>query len=114
MTMFQPNCPACGSADVRFLDKRREFICEDCLHRWAPTGPGEASAWPPRLKPEGLPTYLAAPLTSLLAEPHPRVRLHWLVDCAEIGVRWSVAVALAEVLHTKAQSKGSCNQVPYE
>ncbi|WP_295387747.1 NACHT domain-containing protein [uncultured Thiodictyon sp.] len=30
------------------------------------------------------------------------MRLHWLVDCAEIAVRWSVAVALAQVLRANA------------
>lgn len=99
MDQCQPACPACGSADTRFLEKRQEFICEDCLHRWASSSPERAADWPLGLKPERLPTYLAAPLASLLAEPHPRVQLHWLVDCAEIAVRWSVAVALAEVVH---------------
>jgi WD40 repeat protein len=56
-------------------------------------------AWPEGLGGEAMPSYLATPLAALLAEPHPRLRLHWLVDCAEIALRWSVALALAETIH---------------
>lgn len=27
-------CPECGSSDIRFREKRGEWICEDCDHRW--------------------------------------------------------------------------------
>ena len=101
MTQELSPCPACGSAEVLFSARRQEYLCEACGHRW-PFGQPAAVAWPPGLEPADLPIYLAAPLASLLAERHPRVRLHWLVDCAEIAVRWGVAVALAEVLHANA------------
>jgi WD40 repeat protein/DNA polymerase III delta prime subunit len=50
--------------------------------------------------PEGLhdlPTWLAIPLSEYLAEPNPRVRLHWMLDTVEVAIRWAVAVALADV-----------------
>jgi WD40 repeat protein len=94
----QPSCPACGAADPLFSAKRQEYLCEACGHRWALQPASKSVPWPSGLEPDSVPTFLAAPLASLLAEPHPRVRLHWLVDCAEIAVRWSVALALAEVL----------------
>ena len=94
----QPSCPACGAADPLFSAKRQEYLCEACGHRWALQPASKSVPWPSGLEPGSVPTFLAAPLASLLAEPHPRVRLHWLVDCAEIAVRWSVALALAEVL----------------
>lgn len=58
----------------------------------------------PVVYPEGLdaaqmPTYLAHPWHALCAEDHPRVKLHWLTDTAELAVRWVVSVALAEILH---------------
>lgn len=27
-------CPECSSTDIRFREKRNEWICEDCDHRW--------------------------------------------------------------------------------
>ena len=93
-----PSCPACGAADPLFSVKRQDYVCENCGHSWASQPAIKSVPWPSGLEPGSVPTYLAAPLASLLAEGHPRVRLHWLVDCAEIAVRWSVAVALAEVL----------------
>lgn len=86
------NCPVCGHNDVQYLAKRQEYLCPDCRHFWS------LLKWPPGLEPETLPTYLALPLASLLGEPHPRLRLHWLIDCAEIAVRWTVAVTLAQVI----------------
>ena len=41
---------------------------------------------------------MAHPWAAFCAEPHPRVQLYWLVETAELVVRWTVAVALAEVL----------------
>lgn len=92
MDKITPNCPVCGHGDVHFLVKRQEYLCQDCCHHWS------LLTWPAGIEPNTLPTYLAVPLASLLAEPHPRLRLHWLIDCAEIAVRWSVAVVLAQVL----------------
>jgi hypothetical protein len=46
-----------------------------------------------------LPTYLAIPLAALDREDNPRVRLHMLVDVAEIAVRWSVVLNLAELVY---------------
>ena len=102
MSQPAPHCPVCGSTDLLFNDRRQEYVCEDCGHRWSLPAPGPALDWPAGLSPGDLPTYLAAPLAALLAEPNPRVRLHWLVDCAEIAVRWSVAVTLAQVVQVHA------------
>lgn len=55
--------------------------------------------YPTGLHPDQMPTYLAHPWRSLCLEDHPRVKLHWLTDTAELAVRWSVAVALAEILY---------------
>lgn len=54
--------------------------------------------YPEGLDAESMPTFLAHPWHSLIAEEHPRVKLHWLTDTAELAVRWAVSVALAEVL----------------
>lgn len=56
-------------------------------------------AYPEGLRPDQMPTFLAHPWRSLCLEDHPRVKLHWLTDTAELAVRWAVTVALAEVLH---------------
>ena len=32
------------------------------------------------------------PWSALWDEEHPRVKLHWLVDTAELAVRWAVVV----------------------
>jgi WD40 repeat protein len=84
--------------------RRQEYVCEGCGHRWPFLDQAPALDWPAGLAPADLPTYLAAPLAALLAEPHPRVRLHWLMDCAEIALRWSVAVALAQVVQANGGS----------
>ena len=55
--------------------------------------------WPPGLDPSRMPTYLAHPWAELWREEHPRVRLSWLADTAELAVKWATALALAEVLH---------------
>ena len=47
---------------------------------------------------EQLPSYLAIPIQAFLVENNPRVKLQWLVDCAEIAVRWVAALNLAQVL----------------
>lgn len=67
----------------------------------APEAPPAApahSTWPADLGPDQLPTFLAHPWRSLHEEVHPRVRLHWLVDLAELCVRWTVVIALADVV----------------
>jgi WD40 repeat protein len=46
-----------------------------------------------------MPTFLAHSWSELWREDHPRVRLCWLADTAELAVRWATALALAEVLH---------------
>ncbi|NVZ08219.1 NACHT domain-containing protein [Allochromatium humboldtianum] len=94
MNPTSPSCPACDSMNALFSPRRQDYLCEDCGHRWQ-----LPQSWPQGLEPETLPTYLAAPLAELLKEQHPGARLHWLVSCAEIAVRWSVAVALAQVIH---------------
>ena len=103
MPQTAPQCPACGSAEVLFRPNRGEYTCDDCGQRWSLPALAPVLVWPPGLAPEALPTYLAAPLAALLAETHPRVRLHWLVDCAEIAVRWSAALALAQVVQAHGQ-----------
>lgn len=65
----------------------------------APEAAALSPEYPADLSPEAMPTYLAEPWSALWLEPHPRLRLHWLVDTAELAVRWSVAVALAEVVN---------------
>ena len=52
-------------------------------------------SWPQGLTE--LPTWLAIPLSEYLAEPNPRVRLHWMLDTVEVAIRWAVAIALADV-----------------
>ncbi len=64
-----------------------------------PVTPTPEPSWPRDLSPETLPTWLAHPWAALCGESHPRVRLHWLVDTAELVVRCTVALALAEVVH---------------
>ena len=54
--------------------------------------------FPAGLEPDVMPTYIAHPWHSLCAEEHPRVKLHWLTDTAELAVRWAVSVTLAEIL----------------
>jgi hypothetical protein len=29
-----PTCPKCGSTDTRFREKRRDWFCDACDHRW--------------------------------------------------------------------------------
>lgn len=41
------NCPACQSTDIRFREKRNDWICDACDHRWrgddaTPASPGDA------------------------------------------------------------------------
>ena len=76
------------------------FQCPSCHQSLvASDGPvPKAVAWPSGLDPADLPTYLAHPWAALHGEGDPRVKLHWLIDTAEVAVRWTVAVALAEVL----------------
>ena len=57
---------------------------------------------PSRISPGDLPTYLAHPWQALWQEPHARIRLHWLLDTAELTVRWIVALVIAEVVHAGA------------
>jgi len=61
-------------------------------------------SWPDNLLPDNLPIWLAHPWIAYCEETHPRVKLHWLVDLSELVVRWTVAVALAEVLHANGQT----------
>jgi tetratricopeptide (TPR) repeat protein len=62
----------------------------------APSSPIQTE-WPVGLDPLALPTHVAIPFEHYLVESNPRVRLHWLVDTAEICVRWVAAVTVAEV-----------------
>lgn len=58
----------------------------------------KAIDYPEGLTPDAMPTYIAHPWHSLCVEDHPRVKLHWLTDTAELAVRWAVSVTLAEIL----------------
>ncbi len=58
--------------------------------------------FPEGLHPDAMNTYIAHPWQSLCAEEHPRVKLHWLTDTAELAVRWAVSVTLAEILFANA------------
>ena len=106
-----PTCPSHPATGLK--PEKKGWYCEECgenvfsydqLPRLseggnaAPTHP----KWPGDLDPATLPTWLAHPWAALCAESHPRVRLHWLVDTAELVVRWTAAVALAEVVHAHA------------
>ena len=53
--------------------------------------------WPDGLSDAQLPIYLALPLQEYLREDNPRVRLHWMLDTIEVAIRWTVAVAVAEI-----------------
>ncbi len=55
--------------------------------------------YPGGLSPDFMPAYIAHPWHALAIEDHPRVKLHWLTDTAELVVRWVVALTLAEVLN---------------
>ncbi len=66
-----------------------------------PGAGGPPASWPGGLDAATLPTWLAHPWAALCAEEHPRVRLAWLTDTADLVVRWTVAVALAEVVHAQ-------------
>ncbi len=74
---------------TRLLDRKKLLDAISALHQRTP--------WPDALAPDKLPTPLALPYKAMWAETHPRVRLHWLVDTAELTLRWAVAVALGEV-----------------
>jgi WD40 repeat protein len=111
-----PKCPEHPTLSLE--SKKKGWYCEECDRcvlshdqvRAAVSGaeggpPPPATpppAWPGGLDPAVLPPWLAHPWAALCAESHPRVRLHWLVDTAELVVRWTTAVALAEVTHAHA------------
>ena len=72
-----------------------------------------ALLYPQGLHPDQMPTFLAHPWRSLCVEDHPRLKLHWLTDTAELAVRWCVTVALAEVLaaHDSVLPKSLANRL---
>ncbi len=84
-------CPACGGP-LAAAD-------EEQLATAPPTVPVRDAGWPADLSPSDMPTFLAHAWSALWTEEHPRVRLNWLVDTAELSVRWVTAITLAEVLH---------------
>ncbi len=90
------DCPLCGVEFTATAAASLNFSCARC-HQ--PLVAVTVTPWPAGLAPEALPTYLAHPWAAYWQESHPRVKLSWLIDAAELSVRWSVAVALAEVLH---------------
>lgn len=53
--------------------------------------------YPNNLSPKDMVTYLAHPWDEYSKEDHPSVKLHWLVDTAEVVVRWVCALLLAEI-----------------
>jgi len=61
-----------------------------------------AVSYPGGLEPDSMPTFVAHPWACLCSEDHPRIKLHWLVDTAELAVRWTVAVALADIVRGSA------------
>jgi len=84
------------------------FICNMCggelvADRADQLG-GSRRIFPDGLDPVAMPTFLSSPAASFLDETHPGARLHLLVDLAELSVRWSVALCLAEVLHANGGS----------
>ena len=99
-----PTCPA--HPDTQLEAKKKGWYCEECdrsvlTYAQLPRQVAVLS-WPNDLDPATLPTWLAHPWASLCAESHPRVRLAWLTDTAELVVRWTVALALTEVVHANA------------
>ncbi|MDQ2694836.1 MAG: hypothetical protein M3Z21_05550, partial [Pseudomonadota bacterium] len=88
--------PPAAAAQAGF----RCWLCQQPLQtRDEAPAPADAPQWPPGLAPADLPTYLAHPWAAYWLERHPRLKLLWLIEAAEVAVRWSTAVVLAEVLH---------------
>ena len=99
------NCAMAGIALPSEAVEKTGHRCHLCGSVLVPVEePGAASLllsprveWPVDLDPRKLPTHIAIPFEHYLVEPNTRVRLHWLVDTAEICVRWVAAVTIAEV-----------------
>jgi len=53
--------------------------------------------YPINLNPKDMVIYLAHPWDEYSKEEHPSVKLHWLVETAEVVVRWVCALLLAEI-----------------
>lgn len=99
MAWFQ-TCPRCGSDETLASRSRERALCEACgfLSAAGDALPEAATGTTTDLLDLALaPTFLAHPLAAYRAEAHPRLRLHWMVDVAELSLRWAVALALAEV-----------------
>ena len=102
-TCGNAGCPMAGVALPADAAARTEHRCHLCRTALAPvsadgtSSPPAHAVWPAGLDPLALPTHVAIPFERYLVEPNPRVRLHWLVDTAEICVRWVAAVTVAEV-----------------
>jgi len=56
-----------------------------------------STLYPVGLSPDEMVTYLAHPWDEYIKEDHSSVKLHWLVDTAEVVVRWVCALLLAEI-----------------
>lgn len=102
-TCSNQNCP---NHNTEFNEKAADYygykcdICKSVLCSIVATENTENLNFPipDKINPEELPTCLALSVLPLFKEPHPFVRLWRLVDTAEIALRWSVAIALAEVI----------------
>ena len=89
-------CPICGSDDVSGNPRRGRAACEACGF-----SSGTDEVLPVAAADELaalLPTPLAITWSSMVGEPNPRSRLHWMTDVAEVAVRWVAAVGVAESL----------------
>ncbi len=105
-----PHCPTHPTEALKAA--RKGWLCEECgrvvigFDEVPPPAPApdalpsaKSPVWREGLHPDDMPSYLAHPWASYCAETNPKLKLHDLVDAAEVAVRWSVAVALAEVAH---------------
>src|SRR5690349_17555785 len=92
-----PGCRAWGREFDADEAQAFNFVCLKCGQQLARTA--VANGAPPDLDPAGMPTFLAHPWHEYLAEKHPRIKLHWLIDTAEVAIRWCSALAIAEVAH---------------
>lgn len=94
-------CKECGS---ELQEQGKFFECvddENCGYRISKVklqklNNIESDKYPNNLNPSTMVTYLAHPWDEYIKEEHPSVKLHWLVDTAEVVVRWVCALLLAE------------------
>lgn len=103
-------CYVCCTPDCRSFGKEFDveeaqsfkFVCLKCgqpLNLFSEAASSD-------IHPSSLPSYFAHPWSSYLQETNSRVKLHWLVDTAEVCVRFCVAIALAELVAGNSKPAG--------